>query len=171
LLTHDIRGDTGRNACRGTACRTLLVRSRTLREKGYGKPYPYMRFNYVAMYRTKKQVRSFMSLPKSPSPVRIAANQQADPGLGVRGLRGVTVNLRGQSVDSTMVAGQVAQPKKPRHDELKGLTRTYGPRLQRALGHLFGFCRAAETRRRRSVDSKRVVSQVAVDRGKSACSI
>ncbi len=95
--------------------------------------------------RTKRQVPSFMSLLKPPSPLRIAANRRSRPGFGIRrsgfekkegtglaeegrrqgsGLRdsrGVTVNLRGQSVDSTMVVGQVAQPKKPRHDELKGL--------------------------------------------------
>src|SRR5208282_6692216 len=35
---------------------------------------------------------------------------------------GVTVNLRGQSVDSTMVVGQAVQPKKPGHIESKGLT-------------------------------------------------
>ena len=38
------------------------------------------------------------------------------------GFAGVTVNLRGQSVDSAMVVGQVVQPRKPRLAELKGLT-------------------------------------------------
>ncbi len=60
-----------------------------------------------------------MSLLKSPSPLRIATNLGSQAG--VRGLRRVTVNLRAQSVDSTTVVNQVAQPKKPRHDELKGL--------------------------------------------------
>ncbi len=96
--------------------------------------------------RAKRQVRSFRSLLKPPSPVKIAANRRrragfgvrkergdgtrgggSAPGLGVRGSRGVTVNLRGQSVDSTMVASQVAQPKKPRHVELKGLIELTGP--------------------------------------------
>ena len=91
-----------------------------------------------------------MSLLKSPSPLKIAANRRSRPGFGIRrsgfekkegtglaeegrrqgsGLRdsrGVTVNLRGQSVDSTMVVSQVAQPKKPRHDELKGLIELTG---------------------------------------------
>ncbi len=43
-----------------------------------------------------------------------------------RGSRGVTVNLLGQSVDSTMVASQVAQPEKPRLTELKGLIELTG---------------------------------------------
>jgi len=115
--------------------------------------------------RAKRQLRSLMSLLKPSSPLRIAANQGSQAG--VRGSRRVTINLRGQSVDSTMVGSQLAQPKKPRHDELKRTYRTYGPRLQRALDHLFGFCRATETRRRRSVDSKRVVIRVAVDRGRA----
>ena len=38
----------------------------------------------------------------------------------------MTVNLRGQSVDSTMVVSPVAQPEKPRHDELKGLIELTG---------------------------------------------
>jgi len=63
-----------------------------------------------------------MSLLKSPSPLRIAANQAGRGwGLEVRGSRRVTVNLRAQSVDSTMVDSQVAQPKEPRRAELKGL--------------------------------------------------
>ncbi len=60
-----------------------------------------------------------MSLLMSPSPARIAANQGKpglDSGFAVRGR-----TLRGQSIDSTMVVGQVAQPNKPRHAELKGL--------------------------------------------------
>ncbi|HMD95910.1 MAG TPA: hypothetical protein VKM93_01075, partial [Terriglobia bacterium] len=35
----------------------------------------------------------------------------------------------------------------------------------RALDHLFGFWRATETRRRRSDDSTRLVSQAAMERG------
>ena len=77
--------------------------------------------------RTKKQAPSFMSLLKPPpSPVKIAANQQAGSGVGVRGSRGVTVNLRGQSVDSTMVVSEVAQPEKPLRPELKGLIKLTG---------------------------------------------
>ncbi len=37
----------------------------------------------------------------------------------------------------------------------------------RVLDHLFGFCRATETRRRRSVDSTMLVSQVAMKRGRT----
>ncbi len=65
-----------------------------------------------------------MSLLKSPSPLKIAANRGRQAG--VRGSRGVTVNLRGQSIDSTMVVSQMAQPKRPRHDELKGLIELTG---------------------------------------------
>ena len=39
------------------------------------------------------------------------------------GVRGASpLNLRGQCIDSRMVVSQVAQPNKPRHVELKGLT-------------------------------------------------
>ncbi|MGO9268680.1 MAG: hypothetical protein ACLQOO_00205 [Terriglobia bacterium] len=47
----------------------------------------------------------------------------------------MTVNLRGQSVDSAMVVSPVAQPKKPRHDELKGLIEL--------TGHVFSERRTA----------------------------
>ncbi len=59
-------------------------------------------------------------------------------GFGFRGSQCVTVNLRGQSIDSTMVVGQVVQPKKAGHVELKGLTNhVFGERWT----NLFGFCR------------------------------
>jgi len=84
-----------------------------------------------------------------------------------RGSRGVTVNLLGQSVDSTMVASQVAQPEKPRLTELKGLIELTGHVFSERWNHLFGFFRTIETRRRRSVDSKRVVRQMAAERGRA----
>ncbi len=91
-----------------------------------------------------------MCLLKSPSPLRIATNRRSRPGFGIRrsgfekkegtglaeegrrqgsGLRdsrGVTVNLRGQSVDSAMVVSQVVQSRKPRLAELKGLIELTG---------------------------------------------
>src|SRR5208282_6925312 len=79
---------------------------------------------------TKTQVRSFMPLLKSPSPLKIAANRGSQAG--VRGSRRMTVNLRGQSGDSTMVVSQVVQPKKPRLTELKGLIEL--------TGHVFSEC-------------------------------
>jgi len=83
--------------------------------------------------------------------VRIAANRGSQAG--VRRSRS-TLNLRGQSVDSTTVVSRVAQPKKPPHTELKGLIELTGHVLREAWTSSSGFCRAAETRRRRSVDSK-----------------
>ncbi len=87
--------------------------------------------------RTKTQVRSFMPLLKSPSPLKIAANRGSQAG--VRGSRRMTVNLRGQSVDSTMVVSPVAQPKKPRHDELKGLIELTGHVFSKRWTTFSGF--------------------------------
>src|SRR5208282_3536173 len=99
------------------------------------------------------------------SPVRIAADQRSRPGFGIRrsgfgkkegtglaeeGRRqgsglgdspDVTVNPRAQSVDSTMVTSQLAQPKKPRHDESKGLIELTGHVFSERWTNLFGFCR------------------------------
>ncbi len=50
----------------------------------------------------------------------------------------MTVNLRGQSVDSTVVVSQVVQPKKPQHVELKGLTNHA---FSEHWTDLFGLCR------------------------------
>ncbi len=89
-----------------------------------------------------------MSLLKPSSPMRIAANQGSRAGVrgsgfekkegtglaeegrrqgsGLRDSRRVTINLRGQSIDSTFVVSQVVQPKKPRRAELKGLIELTG---------------------------------------------
>ncbi len=84
---------------------------------------------------------------------------------GTRGSQGVTVKLRDQSVDSATVVGQVVQPREPRLAELKGLTHDV---FSERWTNLFGVLPVAETRRCRSVDSTRVLSQVAVERGESA---
>src|SRR5271157_202761 len=90
--------------------------------------------------------------------------EQRVSGFRFRSSRGVTVNLRGQSIDSTMVTSQVARPQNPRHAELKGLT-----------DHVFSerwttFSVLSGRRKRGDADlliQQGFVSQVAVESGRA----
>ena len=74
-------------------------------------------------------------------------------------LRASAVNSSLHPIDSTPIIRQVDQPRKPLYDEFKGLTSHAG----RASRHPFCFFRTTEMGRGLSIDSARVVGQVAED--------